>query len=214
MFTGLLRLTINQLILSNVYLGDSYYFINVKIKPFIFGYKNSYHILNLSFTQMQFKILISFLVNIISVRQQILIVKELDAFNLKVFLDKDIVENIFFYDKKWIGGILTNYKTVINCSKFKRNPSFKNSKINLRYMPSLLFLFNINLSKWPLQEAFLLDIPIASVINSNSKWLDYVNYPLVGNNQSFESIYLYLSILKNAILMGKQKERLDIIRIL
>lgn len=214
MFTGLLRLTINQLILSNVYLGDSYYFINIKIKPFLLGYKNSYHIINLSFTQMQFKILMGFLVNIISLRQNILIVKELDVFNLKASFDEDTIENVFFYDKKWIGGILTNYKTVTRCLKFKRNPSFQNGKINLKCMPSLLFLYNINLSKWPLEEASLLDIPIASIINSNSKWLEYINYPLVGNNQSFESIYLYTSILKNSILMGRLKERLDIMRIL
>lgn len=70
------------------------------------------------------------------------------------------------------------------------------------------------MSKWPLKEAFLLDIPIASILNSNSNQLEYVNYPLIGNNQSFESIFLYSSILKNAVLKGQQKERLKIMRIL
>jgi len=104
--------------------------------------------------------------------------------------------------------LLTNYRLVFKCSKLKKN------KVKLRQIPSLLFLFNINLSKWPLKEAFLLDIPIASILNSNSSLLEYVNYPLIGNNQSFESIFLYSSILKNAVLKGQQKERLKIMRIL
>lgn len=97
MFPGVLRLTISQLILSNVYMGDSYYFINIKIKPFILGHRNGYHILNLSITQIQFKLLINFLVNLVSVRKNILVVKELDIFNLKKYLNS---ENIFYYDKK------------------------------------------------------------------------------------------------------------------
>lgn len=97
MFSGVLRLTISQLILSNVYMGDSYYFINIKIKPFILGHRNGYHILNLSITQLQFKLLITFLVNVISFRQNLLVVKELDVFNLKKYLNS---ENIFYYDSK------------------------------------------------------------------------------------------------------------------
>lgn len=211
MFTGVLRLTVNQLILSNVYLGDSYYFINIKIKPFLLGYKNSCHIINLSFTQVQFKILINFLINIIALRQRILVVKELDPYNLKASLN---YSNVSYYDKKWIGGLLTNARLVRKCSKLKKNKELSISIKNLRYMPSMLFIFNTNSSKWPLFEAFNLNIPIASIINSNSKLLEYVNYPLVGNNQSFESIYLYTSIIKNAILKGKQKECLNILRVL
>ncbi len=103
---------------------------------------------------------------------------------------------------------MTNHRLVSKCSKLKKN------KIRFAEIPSLLFLFNINFSKWPLNEALLLDIPIASILNSNSTRLDYVNYPLIGNNQSFESIFLYSSILKNAALKGQQKERLNIMRIL
>ena len=50
-----LRLTINQLVLSNVYMGDNYQFINTKIKPFLLGYKNGYHIINLSFKSLRCK---------------------------------------------------------------------------------------------------------------------------------------------------------------
>ena len=77
-----LRLTINQLVLSNVYMGDNYQFINTKIKPFLLGYKNGYHIINLSFTCIQIKLLINILVNLVSLRQKLLIVKDLDFFKI------------------------------------------------------------------------------------------------------------------------------------
>ncbi len=78
-------------------MGDSYYFINIKIKPFILGHRDGYHILNVSITHIQFKLLINFLVNLISVRKSILVVKELDFFNLKKYLNS---ESILYYDRK------------------------------------------------------------------------------------------------------------------
>lgn len=206
-----LRLTINQLVLSNVYMGDNYQFINTKIKPFLLGYKNGYHIINLSFTCIQIKLLINILVNLVSLRQKLLIVKDLDFFNLTVLLNYN---NVFFYNKKWIGGVLTNFRTVRKSSKFKVDNKHYNTLGVMRYLPALVFLFNTNISKWALLEAHSLEIPIAGVINSNSTGLDFVNYPILGNNQSFEAIYLYVNILKNAIMKGKQKERLNIMRIL
>lgn len=81
-------------------------------------------------------------------------------------------------------------------------------------MPSLVFLFDTKVSKWPLFEAYNLEIPIGSVVNSSSPYSNMINYLLVGNNKSFESIFLYTNILQNAIIKGKQKERLKILRIL
>lgn len=206
-----LRLTINQLVLSNVYMGDNYQFINTKIKPFLLGYKNGYHIINLSFTCIQIKLLINILINLVSLRQKILIVKDLDFFNLTIFLNYN---NVFFYNKKWIGGVLTNFRTVRKSSKFKEDNIYYNTLGVMRYLPAIVFLFNTNISKWALLEAHSLEIPVASIINSNSIGLDFINYPIVGNNQSFEAIYLYVNVLKNAIIKGKQKERLNIMRIL
>jgi ribosomal protein S2 len=92
-----LRLTTNQLMLSNVYMGDTSHFLDVKIKPFLLGYKSGYYILNFSFTQLQFKLLINILINIVSLRQKVLIVKDLDFFKLTFSLN---YKNIFYYDKK------------------------------------------------------------------------------------------------------------------
>lgn len=201
----LFRLTLNQLLLSNVYLGTKSNFFNVRVKPFLLGSRTGSYIINLSFTYLQFKILINLIINIVSYRQKILIVKDLDFYDLKASL---LLKNVFYYDKKWIGGILTNYRTVRKSLKFKEN-----NLLAIRYMPSLLFLFNTNISKWALFEAYNLEIPVSAIIDTNSSYLEYINYPIIGNNQSFESIYLYVHILRNAVLKGRQKECLKIMRI-
>jgi ribosomal protein S2 len=96
-YTCLSRLTINQLILANVYLGDKCSSLNIKIKPYLMGRRNGYHILNISYTHLQFKIIIKILIKLFLSRQKILVLKDLDFYNLSISLN---CKNIFFYDKK------------------------------------------------------------------------------------------------------------------
>ena len=62
-------------------------------------------------------------------------------------------------------------------------------------------------------EASNLDIPVAAVVDTNINRLGLINYPIVGNNTSFEPLYLYLNLIKNAAIKGRQKELLKILRI-
>lgn len=55
---------------------------------------------------------------------------------------------------------------------------------------------------------------MAAILNSDSEYFEFINYPIIGNNKSFESLYLYVTVIKNAFLKGQQKERLKILRIL
>lgn len=205
------RLTVKQLTLSNVYLGTGSLFLNTKIKPYILGTKGTSYVFNLSFTFFQLKQLMAVVLNIISYRQKILLVKDVSFYK---FVDQLLVKNLFYYEKKWIGGVLTNYRMVRRSKKFLTENQASNSIVSLRYMPSLLFLFNVNQSKWALFEGYNLEIPISAVVSNDSCYFDQINYPIVGNNKSFESVYLYISLLKNAVLAGKRKEKLKILRIL
>jgi len=92
-----LKLTINQMLMSNVHVGHTRRFLNVKVKPYLLGYRNNIYILNISQTSAQFKIFINILMNLISVRQKLLIVKDRDVFN---FRDSLNLKNVYYYDKK------------------------------------------------------------------------------------------------------------------
>jgi ribosomal protein S2 len=97
MYKNLSRLGINQLVLSNVCLGGYISDVNIRLKPFILGSKSNYHILDISYTHIQLKLLINVLINIISLRQKVLIVKDLDFYNLLIDFN---YKNIFFYNVK------------------------------------------------------------------------------------------------------------------
>tara|TARA_R110002126_G_scaffold284685_1_gene434542 strand:+ start:2960 stop:3157 length:198 start_codon:yes stop_codon:yes gene_type:complete len=64
-----------------------------------------------------------------------------------------------------------------------------------------------------LVESSNLEIPIVSIVDSNTSLLSYVNYPIVGNNKSFESLFLYLNLILNSVKKGHQKELLKILNI-
>lgn len=83
----------------------------------------------------------------------------------------------------------------------------------MRYLPSLIFFFDPDLSHWALKEASNLNIPISGVIDTNILFLKLINYPIVGNNKSFESLNLYLNLIKQATLKGRQKELLKVLKI-
>jgi len=91
------KLTFKQLMLSNVYLGSRKESFNLMIKSFVLGYRGNFLILNLSYTYLQFRLLTYLIINFVLVHKKLLIVKELDPFNLKISLKS---KNIFFYDKK------------------------------------------------------------------------------------------------------------------
>lgn len=197
--------------MSNLHIGHTKKFLNIRIKPYLLGIRNNVHILDIAHTPFQFKLLVNIIINLVSLRQNLLIVKDRDVFNFRNTLN---LSQIFYYDKKWIGGSLTNFRKVRQSSKFKEENDFYNSLGSMRFMPSLVFFFDIDLSRWAAMEASNLEIPIASVIDSNVSLLNHVNFPVLGNNKSFEALFLYLNVIVNSVLKGKQKELLKILSIL
>lgn len=206
-----LKLSMHQMLLSNIHLGHTRKFLNINIKPYLLGRRGNIYIMNLGYTLQQFKVIFLFIINLLSLRQKILIVKDRDFFEFKKLV---IIKNTFFYDKKWIGGILTNYRKIRQSIKFKKDNYTYNSLITMNYLPSLVFFFDPDLSHWALKEASNLNIPISAVIDTNILLLKLINYPIVGNNKSFEAQYLYLNLIKHAAQKGRQKEVLKILTII
>ena len=92
-----LKLTLNQMLISNVHIGHTKKFLNVNIKPYLLGSRNNIYILNITKTTFQFKLLINILINLISLRQKVLIVKDRDIFNFRRLLN---LKNIYYSDSK------------------------------------------------------------------------------------------------------------------
>lgn len=206
-----LKLTLNQMLISNVHVGHTKKFLNVRIKPYLLGVRHNVYILNIVRTSFQFKLFINLIINIISLRQKLLIIKERDVYNFRNLLN---VKRVYYSDKKWIGGTLTNFRQVRQSPKFKADNYYYNALGTMRYMPALVFFFDVDLSKWALGEVANLEIPIISIVDSNTSVLPIINYPIIGNNKAFESLFLYLNLIINSVLKGQQKELLRILRII
>ena len=92
-----IKLSVSQMLISNVHLGHTKKFSNVKIKPFLLGYRNNVYILNVSYTLNQIKLVSALVINLISFRHKLLIIKDRDFFNFKMTVR---LPNVFFFDKK------------------------------------------------------------------------------------------------------------------
>jgi small subunit ribosomal protein S2 len=207
----MIKLSVSQMLLSNIHVGNTTRFLNVKIKPYLFGRRGSVYLFNISTTYVQLKLFLTLLINLVSRRRKVLIVKDRDFYNFQSLLN---IRHTYYYYKKWIGGSLTNFRKVRKSPKFKVDNNFYFGLGAMRYIPSLVFFFNPNLSHWALKESVNLDLPIASIINANSAYSTFITYPIGGNNQSFEALYLYTFLIKNALVKGRQKEKLKILRLI
>lgn len=199
----------NQLLFANVHIGHSSKFFNLKIKGYLLGLRKKLFILNINLTIIQYQIVINLIINLISKRHKILVIKEFDLSNFKKHLK---FKNVMFYDKKWIGGLLTNYKRVITSPKLNFNNDITKIK-NYKSMPSVILFFDINISKWALLEAYNLQIPSISLIDTETNNFNLLNYPIISNNKSIDSTLLYLYTIKNSIIKGQQKEIAKILQL-
>jgi ribosomal protein S2 len=92
-----LKLTINQMLMSNLHIGHTRKFLNSNVKPYLLGTRNNVNILNITKTPFQFKLFINILINISSLRQKVLIVKDRDIFNFKDLLN---ISSVYYYNTK------------------------------------------------------------------------------------------------------------------
>lgn len=92
-----LKLTVDQMLMSNIHIGHTKKFLNVKVKPYLLGSRNNIYILNILNTSSQFKTFINLIINLVSLRHRILVVKDRDLFNFRHMLK---LNNIYFYDQK------------------------------------------------------------------------------------------------------------------
>jgi ribosomal protein S2 len=92
-----IELTLEQLLIANAHVGNVPKFLNIKIKPYLLGKRNNFYLFDIKYTFVQARFLINFLINSISLRNSLLIVKERDPFKLERFLN---LTRVFYYDSR------------------------------------------------------------------------------------------------------------------
>ena len=218
------KVDIKQLLEAGVHLGHKTLRWNPKMKQFIFGEKNSIHIIDLTQTVEFLKNALVEVHKTISGGGKILIVSTKKQASEQV---SDLAKetNQFFVNYRWLGGMLTNWKTIQNSIKrlkkldeqlSKENIGFTKKEIlkfgkekeklqrslggisEMKKTPDLIFIIDTNIESLAVAEAKKLGIPIIAVLDTNSDPTG-IDFPIPGNDDARRSINLYCELLKDTI---------------
>jgi small subunit ribosomal protein S2 len=219
------EVSIKQLLEAGVHLGHKTLRWNPKMKKFIFGEKNSIHIIDLTQTVVYFKSALAEIYKCITSGGKILIVSTKKQASEQITnLAKET--NQFYVNYRWLGGMLTNWNTIQNSIKrlkmleeslSKEDTGFTKKEIlkrgkekeklqrslggiaDMKKLPQLIFIIDTNIESLAVAEAKKLKIPIVAILDTNSDPTG-VEFPIPGNDDARRSINLYCDLLKSAIL--------------
>ena len=223
------NLTIEQLLEAGVHLGHKTLRWNPKMKKFIFGKRDSIHIIDLTQTLELLKVALEKVYSTISSGGKILFI------STKKQASEAIAElanetNQYFVNYRWLGGMLTNWGTISNSIKklnkinvdlssenrgFTKKELLKMSGqrdklqrslggiIEMKKIPDLVFIIDTNYESLAIKESIKLGIPIIAILDTNSD-PEGINYPIPGNDDARRSIDLYCNLLKETINNAKK----------
>jgi small subunit ribosomal protein S2 len=221
--------TMRQMLEAGVHFGHQTRYWNPKMAPYIFGERGKIHIINLEKTMPLFGEAMNYLGSIVANGGTILFV------GTKRSAQQTIMENALrcgmpFVNHRWLGGMLTNYKTVRASIKrlkdletMSEDGSFdKISKKealmlrremeklerslggikNMRGIPDVMFVVDVGHEKIAVSEARKLGIPVVGIVDTNNS-IEGVDYVIPGNDDAIRAIKLYVEAAANAVDTGK-----------
>ncbi|MBO7454660.1 MAG: 30S ribosomal protein S2 [Alphaproteobacteria bacterium] len=224
------EISIKSLLEAGVHFGHQTRRWNPKMAPYIFGSKDKIHIINLDKTAAMMKEALSVAGNVAAEGGRILFVGTKRQASDRVAEAAQKCGQ-YYVNHRWLGGMLTNWKTVSQSIKKlemlenrlkDENIVLKKKEIlsierkiekfnralggvrNMGGIPSLLFVLDVTLDKTAVEEAKVLGIPVIGICDTNSD-PSVVDFPIPGNDDSSRAIELYCSVMENAIIEGIQK---------
>ena len=221
--------TIKQLLEAGVHLGHKTFRWNPKMAKYIFGSKNSIHIIDLVQTlEMINTAMLEIHKCVVSNGKILFVSTKKQATETISALAKDTSQ--FYVNHRWLGGMLTNWKTISNSIKRykkltedlkKENTGFtkkENLKMGIqrdklerslggiaemKKTPDMIFIIDTNAEDLAVKEALKLKIPIVAIVDTNSDPTG-INYPIPGNDDARRAINLYCDLVKETILDAKK----------
>ena len=217
--------TIKQLLDAGVHLGHKTFRWNPKMSQYIFGSKDSIHIIDLVQTLEMTNVALHEIHKCIVAGGKILFVStKKQATETISALAKDTSQ--FYVNHRWLGGMLTNWKTISNSIKrykklsedlkqestgFTKKEILKMGKqrdklerslggiADMKKTPNMIFIIDTNVEDLAVKEALKLNIPIVAIIDTNSDPTG-INFPIPGNDDARRAINLYCEQIKQTIL--------------
>ena len=219
------EITIQQLLEAGVHLGHKTLRWNPKMKKYIFGKKDSIHIIDLTQTLELTQVALEKVYKTISENGKILFIStKKQASDAIADLGKSTDQ--YYVNYRWLGGMLTNWGTISNSIKklqkinkdlSSENRGFTKKELlkmsaqrdklerslggisNMKKTPDLVFIIDTNYESLAIKESIKLGIPIIAILDTNSD-PDGIDFPIPGNDDARRSIDLYCSLIKSTIV--------------
>ena len=221
--------SMRDMLQAGVHFGHQTRFWNPKMDKFIFGARNKIHILNLENTVPAFNEALEIVRQVAANGNKVLLVGTKRAAQ-KVIAEQAERSGMPFVSNRWLGGMLTNYKTVRSSikrlreledqeadgtfakltkkealmrtrSKEKLDRSVGGIK-DMTGLPDVLFVIDVDHERIAITEANKLGIPVIGIVDTNSN-PDGIDYVIPGNDDAIRAIRLYVKAVADAVLEGK-----------
>ncbi len=224
-----MAVTMRQMLEAGVHFGHQTRFWNPKMAPFIFGHRNKIHIINLEKTVVMFNDALKHIRKLSGKKGTILFVATKRQAR-EIIREEAIRAGSPYVDYRWLGGMLTNFKTVQLSIKrlrdleamvadgsiekvskkeglmFRRELEKLERSLggikDLQGLPSAIFVIDVGYQKGTVTEAQKLGIPVIGVVDTNHSPLG-VDFVIPGNDDSSQAIRLYARGVADAILEGR-----------
>ena len=229
--------TMREMLEAGVHFGHQTRFWNPKMAPYIFGHRNKIHIINLEKTLPMFKEAMKYAKQLTANRGTILMVGTKRQAR-EIVATEARRAGVPFVDTRWLGGMLTNFKTVKtsikrlkdmkaqqeagldNLSKkeqltFTREIEKLEKDIggiqDMSALPDAIFVIDVGFHKIAVAEAKKLGIPLIGVVDSNHS-PEGIDYVIPGNDDSSKAVTLYARGIADAIIEGRSSAASDVVK--
>ena len=232
-----MSVTMRQMLEAGVHFGHQTRFWNPRMAPYIFGQRNKIHIINLEKTMVKYLEAMDFVRKLSANRGTILFVGTKRQ-SREMIAEEASRAGMPFVDERWLGGMLTNFKTVKQSIKRLKEVEAmmedgsierlsKREALTVRReleklqksiggikdmggLPDALFVIDVGYHKIAITEAQKLGIPVVAVVDTNHS-PEGVDYLIPGNDDSSRAIRLYARGVADAVLQGRSQVLQEIV---
>jgi len=233
-----MSVTMREMLEAGVHFGHQTRYWNPRMAPYIFGHRNRIHIVNLETTMEKYLEALKFVRRLTANKGTVLFVGTKRQAR-EIVKEEAVRCGTPYVDYRWLGGMLTNYKTVKQSIKrlkdieaMSRDGTLDKlpKKEALRYqreivkldrslggikdmngLPDALFVIDVGYQKGAVAEATKLGIPVIGVVDTNHS-PEGVAYVIPGNDDSSRAIRLYVRGVADAVLEGRQDSLKEVTR--
>lgn len=221
--------SMKEMLKAGVHFGHQCRYWNPKMKKFIFGARNKIHIINLEHTVPALNAALEQVHSLAAKKKKVLFVGTKRAAG-KIIKEQAERAGMPYVDHRWLGGMLTNYKTIRGSIKKLRDLEAqetdgtfdrltkKEALVRRRQkeklersiggikdmggLPDALFVIDVDHERISITEANNLSIPVIGIVDTNSN-PDGIDFPIPGNDDAIRAIELYASAVADACIAGR-----------